>query len=392
MARWLFYYVENPSDKITGGGRSVRNLILGLRDNRGIDPVFVSQCEGGLSRQLANDGVHVRTVPLPDRLDVYDKKALDYSLADKARSVRALLHYNGKVQGVAHKVGADGIWARGARGVLQVGFAAWWNHVPLVWDVTVEQHPQGMVWMLHTLSLLLSDRVVTEAKALPEIVLGSFLSEVYSPKFRAIHPGIASTRIAQLREAASRTSDGGKHLVNVGSIHPRKNQMMTLRAFAQVYEDHPDARLDLVGPVKDEEYLFTLKVFVNRNGLDECVHFLGWRDDVPDLLGQSDGLILSSHREGVPNVVREAMFAEVPVIATAVGGVPEAVKDGETGFLVPPGGVDELGECIDYLLSHSNERERMGRRGLELAQRRFSREKWLSKYATVLHGLSHSSS
>mgnify|MGYP006279378203 CR=1 FL=1 len=86
------------------------------------------------------------------------------------------------------------------------------------------------------------------------------------------------------------------------------------------------------------------------------------------------------------------MYAEVPVVATAVGGVLEAVKDGETGFLVPPGEVDELGECIDYLLSHSNERERMGRRGLELAQRRFSREKWLSKYATVLHGLSQSSS
>jgi glycosyltransferase involved in cell wall biosynthesis len=86
------------------------------------------------------------------------------------------------------------------------------------------------------------------------------------------------------------------------------------------------------------------------------------------------------------------MFAEVPVIATAVGGVPEAVNDGETGFLVPPGAVEKLGECIDYLLSYPDERERMGRRGLELAQRRFSREKWLSKYANVLHELSHSSS
>lgn len=392
MARWLFYYVENPSDKITGGGRSVRNLILGLRGNRGVDPVFVSQCKGGLTQKLADDGVHVRTVPLPDRLDVYDEKALDYSLADKARSVRALLQYNRKMRAVVDECAADGIWARGTRGVLQVGGAAWATQTPLVWDIGGEQPARGIIWMLHALGLFLSDGVVTQAEAQSEIVFGRFLSAACSSKFRTIHPGISSTRISQLRKAASRADEGRKLLINVGSIHPRKNQMMTLQAFEKVRGNHPEVRLDLVGPVKDEQYLYALKNFVERHSLDECVQFLGWRDDVPELLGRSDGLVLSSRREGVPHVVREAMYAEVPVVATAVGGVLEAVKDGETGFLVPPGEVDELGECIDYLLSHSNERERMGRRGLELAQRRFSREKWLSKYATVLHGLSQSSS
>lgn len=383
--------MDDPSDKITGGGRSVRNLILGLRANRGIDPIFVSQCEGGLTRQLADDGVHVRTVPLPDRLDVYDKKALDYSLVEKARSVRALLHYNRKVQGVAHKIGADGIWTRRTRGVLQVGVAAWATQTPLVWDIGGEMPPQGIIWMLHALGLFLSDRVVTQAEMQPKIVFGRFLSTVCSSKFRAIHPGIASTRVSQLREAAARANEGRKTLINVGSIHPRKNQMMTLRAFEQVHENHPEARLDLVGPVKDEQYLYALQSFVERHSLDECVQILGWRDDVPVLLGRSDGLVLSSRREGVPHVVREAMYAEVPVIATAVGGVPEAVKDGETGFLVPPGGVDELGERIDYLLSHPDERQRMGRRGLKLAQRRFSREAWLSEYADMLSDLSETS-
>jgi len=388
LARWLFYYVENPSDKITGGGRSVRNLVLGLRRNSGIDPVFVSQCEGGLTRQLADDGVHVRTVPLPDRLDVYDKKALKYSLADKARAVRALLHYNRKMRDVVQESGADGIWARGTRGVLQVGGAAWATQTPLVWDIGGEQPPQGIIWMLHAWGLFLSDRIVTQAEAQPKIVFGRFLSTVCSSKFRTIHPGIASSRVSQLRDAASRPDDGRKLLINVGSIHPRKNQMMTLQAFAQVHRDHPDARLDLVGPVKDEQYLCALKSFVERHGLEECVHFLGWRDDVPDLLGRSDGLVLSSQREGVPHVVREAMFAEVPVIATAVGGVPEAVKDGETGFLVPLDGVDKLGECIDYVLSHPEDRRKMGERGLRLVRRRFSKGAWLSEYADVLHELS----
>jgi len=388
LARWLFYYVDDTSGQVTGGGRSVRNLILGLRKSEEITPVFVSQCEGTLTRQMDREGVPVRVVPLPPRLNVYDKKVLDSSLTEKVRSLRALVHYNRKIGGVARDFDAEGLWARGTRGVLQVGLAAWWGQTPLVWDIGVEHHPRGIVWMLHAFSLFLSDKVVTQAETQPDIVFGRVLSNLCSSEFRAIYPGIAPTRISTLRDAALQVSDEVNRLINVGSIYPRKNQMMTLRAFARVCRDHPSAKLNLVGPVKDEQYFRTLKDFVRRNGLTDRVHFYGWRDDVPVLMGQSDALVLSSNREGVPHVVREAMFAEVPVIATAVGGVPEAVKDGKTGFLVPPGGVDELGGCIDYLLSHPNARERMGRRGLELAQRRFSRDRWLTGYEDLLQGLS----
>ncbi|MCS3658239.1 glycosyltransferase family 4 protein [Salinibacter ruber] len=337
---------------------------------------------------MAQEGAHVRVVPLPEHLDTYDKKLLDYSLADKIRSLRALIHYNRKIWKVAEDCEVDGIWARGTRGVLQVGLSAWWSQTPLVWDIGVEHHPRGVVWMLHGLSLFLSDKVVTQGEEQPAIVCGHILSTICSSRFQAIHPGLAGTRITKLRKATLQANDGKKQLITVASIHPRKNQMMTLQAFARVCRDHPSAQLSLVGPVKNQEYFRTLRDFVQRNRLSDRVHFLGWRDDVPSLLAKSDALVLSSHREGVPHVVREAMFAEVPVIATAVGGVPEAVRDGETGFLVPPDGVDQLGECIDYLLSHPEEQEQMGKRGFQLAQQRFSREAWLSEYREVLSNLS----
>lgn len=388
MARWLFYYVDNNSGPLTGGGRSVRDLVLGLNRTGNITPVFVSQREGNLTRLMAQEGVHVRVVPLPERLDAYDKKLLDYSLAEKVRSLRALIHYNRKIWEVAEDCEVDGIWARGTRGVIQVGLSAWWNQTPLVWDIGVEHHPRGIVRMLHGLCLFLSSKVVTQAEEQPAIVCGRILSTIGSPRFKALYPGLAAPRISELREATVQASEEEKHLITVASIHPRKNQMMALRAFARVCRDHPSAQLSLVGPVKNQNYFRTLKDFVQRKGLSNRVRFLGWRDDVPDLLGQSDGLVLSSRREGVPHVVREAMFAEVPVIATAVGGVPETVKDGETGFLVPPDGVDELGECIDYVLSHPDEREQMGKRGFQLAQQQFSREAWLSEYREVLSNLS----
>ena len=388
MNRWLFYHIDDANDQLTGGGRSVRNLVLGLHESDAIDPVSVSQRKGTLTRDLEEEGLPVQVVPLPDRLDVYDGAALEYSIREKAQAARALLRYNQKIRRVVRDYEIDGIWARGTRGVLQVGVASWKEQIPLVWDIGVEQQPKGLVWMLLILSLLLADEVVTQAKVQPRLVFGRTLSSLLPSKFRAIYPGIAPDRAAQLREAAVQSGDKSTNLVSIGSIHPRKNQEMLLRAFAGVHQEHPDAILDLVGPEKDEAYAERLKRFVDSSGLNDAVRFHGWRDDVPDLLGRSDLLVLSSHREGVPHVIREAMFAEVPVVATAVGGVPEAVEDGKTGFLVPDDGVDEMRDRINYLLSHPEERKAMGKKGYKLVQRRFLREAWLSEYADLLQGLS----
>jgi glycosyltransferase involved in cell wall biosynthesis len=388
MNRWLFYYIDDVSGQLTGGGRSVRSLVLGLRERNAIDPVFVSQCRGTLTRDLEEEGLPVQVVPLPERLDVYDGAALEYSIREKAQAARALLRYNQKIRGVIRDHEIEGVWTRRTRGVLQVGIASWLEQCPLVWDIGVEKQPKGLVWMLQILSLLLADKVVTQAKVQPRLVFGRTLSSLLPSKFRAIYPGIAPDRAAQLREAAVQSGDKSTNLVSIGSIHPRKNQEMLLRAFAEVHQEHPDAVLDLVGPEKDEAYAECLRRFVGSSGLSDAVRFHGWRDDVPDLLGRSDLLVLSSHREGVPHVIREAMFAEVPVVATAVGGVLEAVEDGKTGFLVPDDGVDEMRDRISDLLSHPEERKAMGKRGYKLAQRRFSREAWLSEYADLLQGLS----
>ena len=388
MNRWLFYHIDDANDQLTGGGRSVRNLVLGLHESDAIDPVFVSQRKGTLIRDLEEEGLPVQVVPLPDRLDVYDGAALTYSIREKAQAARALLRYNQKICRVVRDYEIDGIWARGTRGVLQVGVASWKEQIPLVWDIGVEQQPKGLVWMLHILSLLLADKIVTQAKVQPRLVFGRTLSSLVPTKFRTIYPGIAADRTAQLRGGAIQASGESTKLVSIGSIHPRKNQEMLLRAFAGVHQEHPDAILDLVGPEKDEAYAERLKCFVDSSGLNDAVRFHGWRDDVPDLLGRSDLLVLSSHREGVPHVIREAMFAEVPVVATAVGGVPEAVVDRKTGFLVPDDGVDEMRDRISDLLSHPDERRAMGKKGGQLAQRRFSREAWLSEYADLLQGLS----
>ena len=83
---------------------------------------------------------------------------------------------------------------------------------------------------------------------------------------------------------------------------------------------------------------------IRRLGLEERVQLAGERSDVPDLLAGSDVFVLSSRSEGLPVSVLEAMAAELPVVASNVGGLAELVVDGETGMLVPPGDPAALAE------------------------------------------------
>jgi glycosyltransferase involved in cell wall biosynthesis len=103
----------------------------------------------------------------------------------------------------------------------------------------------------------------------------------------------------------------------------------------------------------------------------EGVELLGERDDVPALLAQANVFVLTSLSEGMPISVLEAMAAGLPVVATAVGGVPEIVVDGETGFLVPVEDAEAVAAALTRLLDDRSLRERMGAAGRRRAERDF---------------------
>ncbi|HEC35634.1 MAG TPA: glycosyltransferase [Anaerolineae bacterium] len=98
-------------------------------------------------------------------------------------------------------------------------------------------------------------------------------------------------------------------------------------------------------------------------GLSQVVRFLGRRADVPEILADADIFVLASHWEGMPGAIMEAMASGLPVVATCVGGVPELVVDGETGFLVPPGDVQALAAALRRLLDEPELRRRLGHVG-----------------------------
>ena len=123
--------------------------------------------------------------------------------------------------------------------------------------------------------------------------------------------------------------------------------------------------------------------------VDERVLFVGVRPhaEIPSWLSMSDILVLPSHREGLPNVVLEAMSCRRPVIATNVGGIPEAVSDKESGIVIEPHNPIALAEAMERLALDPNLRDHMGRRGREVVMQRFVREKSLKQLVRIYKGL-----
>jgi glycosyltransferase involved in cell wall biosynthesis len=121
-------------------------------------------------------------------------------------------------------------------------------------------------------------------------------------------------------------------IASVARLEPQKNPLGLIESFAQAFGDDPRSRLLLAGDGSMRE---AAREYSARRGVGKQVHFLGVRTEIAEILAACDIFALSSHWEGNPMAVMEAMAAGLPIVATAVGGVPDLVADGETGLLVP---------------------------------------------------------
>jgi glycosyltransferase involved in cell wall biosynthesis len=179
----------------------------------------------------------------------------------------------------------------------------------------------------------------------------------------------------------------GYHIVaTVGSLYAIKGHSYLLDAARLVIAKHPKTLFLLIGrgPLRDELERHSLEL-----GLRHHVRFLGFRTDIPDLLRAADTFVLPSLSEGLPLSMLEAMAAGKPAIATNVGGVPEVIKDGESGFLIPSRNPDVIADRLIRLIRSPELARGLGTTGQSLVRSKYDLPQVVRQYEELYDRLLH---
>ena len=186
-------------------------------------------------------------------------------------------------------------------------------------------------------------------------------------KIEVIYNGIPRVEIE--RNSNERESRSRFVVAVIGALHRRKGHFTVFDAMKKLPEN---IRLIIAGEGEmEKEY----RAYVKENGLDDRTEFLGHRDDIGELLSKVDLLALPSTLEATPYVILEAMSAGIPVVASAVFGIPELVTDGETGFLVEAGDSGGFARSISRLFSDTELFRRVSREAKRDFEKRFTIER-----------------
>ena len=185
-----------------------------------------------------------------------------------------------------------------------------------------------------------------------------------------------------------RFADDEVLFVSVARFAPQKNHALLLNAFAGGPAQNPKAQLVLVGDGQNREQL---EAQARDLGIRNQVRFLGLRTDIPEVLGAMDVFVLSSDFEGNPLCVMEAMASGLPIVSTAVGGIPDLLESRKEGLLVRPGDVGALASSMASLLREEETRREFGRAAARRAREQFDVSKMVQAYEEVYEELVHGS-
>jgi glycosyltransferase involved in cell wall biosynthesis len=336
-----------------GAGRYVFDLSTAL--SKEYDVAVALGGNGPLVKKLYDAGI--RTIPIPSLgrdINTKDDGTAFFELLRIFRNEKPdIVHLN------SSKAGGLGALAARAAGVRRIVYTAhgWAFNEP------VPALPKLFRWAASLATILLSHRVITVSR----------FDEMHAPvglETTMVHNGITAPAFLPRAGARARiTAQTGipEEALIIGTIaelHRNKGLDILLNAFAETADGH----LVIVG---EGEERHALERQIERLRLGTRVHLLGFIDNAASLLKAFDIFVLPSRKEGLPYAILEAGEAEVPVIASTVGGIPEIVDDQLSGILVPAHDSSALAEALNDLAAHPGMRGHYAARLKEKVDRYF---------------------
>lgn len=353
-------YVITRADEVGGAQVHVRDLATAVRA-AGHEVTVLAGSTGVLAEQLARQGLPLRVAPdlvrpIAPRRDLAALRQL-HALLEESRPDLVTVH--------SSKAGWLGRVAARRRRLPVIFTAHGWAFTEGV------PRAQGALYGLaERLAAPLADHIITVSEYDRALALERRIAPPH--KITCIHNGVHDISLS-LPGAGAR-APGPVRILMLGRFSAQKDHPGLLRALAGL----PPGSwvLDLAGEGPDQARIAGLAAELK---IAPYVHVLGPRDDVADLLRRSDIYALISHWEGLPYSILEAMSAGLPVVASDVGGVREAVLDGVSGILVPRGDGAALRAALAGLIGDPAHRERLGTAGRRRYETAFRFETMLAR-------------
>ncbi|XOB42184.1 MAG: glycosyltransferase family 4 protein [Candidatus Nealsonbacteria bacterium] len=175
-----------------------------------------------------------------------------------------------------------------------------------------------------------------------------------------------------------------KFILSVGQLEKVKGIDILIKAFSKIEHEFPDFKLIIIGAGKEKE---NLKNLSSNLKIQDKIEFKGKLSlkETKDVIKNCYCLVLSSLSEGLPRVLMEAIALEKPVVASNIGGIPELIKENENGFLFKKGHSKELARKLKILLENRNLVKEMGKKGKEIIENKFSNEKYIKNYISMIN-------
>ena len=342
--------------------------------------------EGDLTAAARESGAEVHIVRQSKRLDRGRAALKGAGFVDKVLTAMAILAYNFKLARALRRIQPDILQCHSTRNVVMTGLAAFLAGVPLVLFIKGEINTpllDRLALKLARTTIFLTDelrprshRTITGQypEHSPTLPIGILMNDVDA----------AENRVATIPPPGIMRDDNSVTFMFAGWLVETKGIHRLIEAFIDVHRNHPNTHLLIAGTSNDERYRQSLQGMVADSDVGDAVTFLGWRDDILDVMAISDVYVLPSFTEGIPRSIVEAMAMGKPVIATTVGGVPSLLGQGEFGFLCPPDDAPSLASAMSRMVEDKGLGDDIGMAARKEARRRYTFQAHLDGLSEIL--------
>lgn len=358
----------------TGGAQKLISAFTSQASKYGIEPVIINLRQGSssvITREIQSNGVKVFNVTARSLFSLGRLRWLVRFFKEERIDV---VH--------AHLLYAN----------ILASVSAYLAGIPVVCTLHSTHAEQG--WRLRLLKAL--EDICLRNFATRILGVGQEVAAAHRDRYLGRVVDVIPNGIPEPDEVPSQTRQHLRHelagdasdliIITVGRFEPSKGYHDIVNAFQLLQKKNRKLKLLMVGSGSLHD---SIRSQVETLNLEGSVILAGERHDIPQLLASSDIFASSSHREGLPLSLLEAMMAELPIVATSVGDIPHVVTE-EMGIVVPPSQPHELAAALEELAKDPERRREMGRAAKDRVLHEYSLDVWMKRYVRLYDEMLHS--